>query len=42
MAKSFGIPGARAETAEELCTLLERGFATPGPFVIEARGQLER
>jgi acetolactate synthase-1/2/3 large subunit len=42
MAKSFGVPGARAETAEDLGELLERGFATPGPFVIEAQGHLER
>ncbi|MBT3531630.1 MAG: acetolactate synthase large subunit [Gammaproteobacteria bacterium] len=36
MAKAFGVPGAEANTAEELCTLLENSFQTPGPFLIQA------
>ncbi len=42
MANSFGVPGAKAETAEELCRLLKQSFTTPGPFVIQASGQLQR
>jgi len=42
MAGSFGVPGARADTAEELCKLLENSFKTPGPFLIQASGQLQR
>ncbi len=42
MARSFGVPGAVANTAEELCTLLENSFKTPGPFLIQANGELQR
>jgi len=42
MADSFGVPGARADTAEELCKLLDQSFAEPGPFLIQASGQLQR
>ncbi len=42
MAKSFGVPGAQANTAEELTQLLEQSYATPGPFLIQANGELQR
>ena len=42
MAASFGVPGARAETAEHLATLLETSYREPGPFLIEVNGQMER
>lgn len=42
MAKSFGVPGAQANTAEELSKLLEQSFRTPGPFLIQANGQIQR
>jgi acetolactate synthase-1/2/3 large subunit len=42
MAGAFGVPGARADTAEELCRLLKQSFSTPGPFLIQASGQLQR
>lgn len=42
MAAGFGVPGGRAESAEELCKLLEQSYAEPGPFLIEASGQLRR
>lgn len=42
MAKSFGVPGATADTAEDLCTLLEKSYETPGPFLIQANGELKR
>lgn len=42
MAGSFGVPGARADSAEELCKLLQQSYATPGPFLIQASGQLQR
>lgn len=42
MAASFGVPGGRADTCEELCELLERSYATPGPFLIQASGELQR
>ncbi|MEX0964952.1 MAG: acetolactate synthase large subunit [Pseudohongiellaceae bacterium] len=42
MARSFGVPGATADTAEELCSLLETSYATPGPFLIQANGELQR
>lgn len=35
-ARSFGAPGRRARTGAELRALLEEGYRTPGPFVIEA------
>ena len=37
MAKGFGVPGADAKDAEDLCRLLEESYKTPGPFVIQAR-----
>ncbi len=37
MAKGFGVPGAHAKDAEDLCRLLEESYRTPGPFVIQAR-----
>ncbi|MGB4246251.1 MAG: acetolactate synthase large subunit [Pseudohongiellaceae bacterium] len=37
LAKSMGVPGATANTAEELCTLLERSYQEPGPFLIQAQ-----
>lgn len=37
MAKGFGVPGAHAKDAEDLCRLLEESYKTPGPFVIQAR-----
>lgn len=42
MARSFGVPGASANTAEELTQLLEQSYQTPGPFLIQANGQLQR
>ena len=35
LAKGFGVPGARAETAEEFCKLLRHSYRTPGPFLIQ-------
>lgn len=37
LAKGYGVPAAIATTAEELCTLLERSFREPGPFLIQAQ-----
>lgn len=37
MAGSFGVPGAKANTAEELCQLLTRSVREPGPFLIQAQ-----
>ncbi|MCB1664719.1 MAG: acetolactate synthase large subunit [Pseudomonadales bacterium] len=37
MAGSFGVPGAKASSAEELCRLLERSVREPGPFLIQAQ-----
>ncbi|MCH8264893.1 MAG: acetolactate synthase large subunit [Proteobacteria bacterium] len=42
MAKSFGVPGASADSAEELCKLLQQSYETPGPFLIQANGELQR
>lgn len=42
LAKGFGVPGARADTAEELCRLLEASYKTPGPFLIQASGDIRR
>ncbi len=36
LAKGFGVPGERVATAEDLCAALERSYATPGPYLIEA------
>jgi len=37
IAKGFGVPWSRAETAEALSSQLERAIATPGPALIEVR-----
>lgn len=42
LAKSFGVPGAVAQSAEQLCDLLEQSYRTPGPFLIQANGQMQR
>lgn len=42
LAKGFGVPGGKADTSEELCKLLEQSYATPGPFIIQANGELKR
>lgn len=42
LARSMGVPGAIAETAEQLCELLEASYRTPGPFLIQAQGELQR
>jgi acetolactate synthase-1/2/3 large subunit len=36
LAKSMGVEGVRADTAEELARGLERGFGESGPYLIEA------
>lgn len=36
VARSLGVPSARATTAEELTEALERSFAEPGPFLVDA------
>ncbi len=36
LAGSMGVPGCRVETAEDLASAIERGFASDGPFLIEA------
>jgi acetolactate synthase-1/2/3 large subunit len=36
MAKSLGVPGTRANTADDLAKALARAFAEPGPALIEA------
>jgi acetolactate synthase-1/2/3 large subunit len=36
LAKGMGVPAARATTADELVTALERGMAEPGPFLVDA------
>jgi acetolactate synthase I/II/III large subunit len=36
LARGMGVPGERAETAEELLAGLERGFGSEGPYLIEA------
>jgi len=36
LAKGMGVPAARATTADELVTALERGLAEPGPFLVDA------
>ena len=36
LARGFGVPAARASTADELTRALEGALAEPGPFVIEA------
>ncbi|MEX0618959.1 MAG: acetolactate synthase large subunit, partial [Pseudohongiellaceae bacterium] len=36
LARGFGVPGATANTAEELSTLLEQSNGEPGPYLIQA------
>lgn len=36
LANGFGVPSATANTAEEFARLLEKSYATPGPFLIQA------
>src|SRR4051812_3133206 len=36
VAKGMGVPAARATTADELVTALERGLTEPGPFLVDA------
>lgn len=36
LAQGMGVPATRAHTAEEFTAALERAFATPGPYLIEA------
>jgi acetolactate synthase-1/2/3 large subunit len=42
IAKGYGVPGAIANTAEALCGLLDQSYETPGPFLIQAHGELQR
>lgn len=42
MAAAFGVPGAQADTAEELVALLQRGYREPGPLLIQANGEMQR
>jgi acetolactate synthase-1/2/3 large subunit len=42
LAKGFGVPGGKADTGEELCALLEQSYGTPGPFIIQANGEIKR
>jgi acetolactate synthase-1/2/3 large subunit len=35
LARGFGVPAVRAETAEDLCSALPRALAEPGPQLIE-------
>jgi acetolactate synthase I/II/III large subunit len=36
LAQGMGVPAARATTADEFVTALERGLAEPGPFLVDA------
>jgi acetolactate synthase-1/2/3 large subunit len=36
LAQGMGVPAARATTADELVTALERGLAEPGPYLVDA------
>jgi acetolactate synthase-1/2/3 large subunit len=42
LARGFGVPGAKANSAEEFSTLLEKSYETPGPFLIQANAELQR
>ena len=42
MAAGFGVPGAAADNAEELAAALQRGYREPGPFLIQANGEMQR
>jgi thiamine pyrophosphate-dependent acetolactate synthase large subunit-like protein len=35
LARSLGVPGARARTAGELVREVQRGFASGGPYLVE-------
>ena len=36
LARGLGVPGVRADSADELVAELERALAEPGPHLIEA------
>jgi acetolactate synthase I/II/III large subunit len=36
LARGFGVPAARAATADELVAALRRALAEPGPYLVEA------
>jgi len=36
LAEGMGVPAARATTADEVVTALERGLAEPGPYLVDA------
>jgi acetolactate synthase I/II/III large subunit len=36
MARGMGVPGSRAETAEELADAVRRALAEPGPHLVQA------
>ncbi len=38
LAQGFGVPGAKADTTEQLCDLLQNSYLTPGPFLIQVGG----
>jgi acetolactate synthase-1/2/3 large subunit len=42
LARGFGVPGAKANTAEEFSSLLKNSYETPGPFLIQANAELQR
>ena len=42
LARAFGVPAAVADSAEKLSELLEQSYRTPGPFLIQAKGQMLR
>ncbi|GAB4178490.1 MAG: acetolactate synthase large subunit [Thalassobaculales bacterium] len=37
LARGFGVPGRRVDTAEDFTAALEHGFSSGGPYLIEAR-----
>jgi acetolactate synthase-1/2/3 large subunit len=37
LARGMGVPARRAEHAEDLADALERGFAEPGPSLVEVQ-----
>ena len=36
LARGMGVPGERADSAEDFATALGRALAAPGPYLIEA------
>ncbi|MDX1541549.1 MAG: thiamine pyrophosphate-dependent enzyme, partial [Geminicoccaceae bacterium] len=36
LARGMGVPGERVQDAETLTDALQRGLATPGPYLVEA------